>query len=254
MFGAPPVAPIRSWQLAANKMAEADEGASGRTYRPAETGMAKCAAVPKPVRIISLPRTAPRLSCLTTLLHRRTHFGRYFFAMLDDRDRNARYNEAIRACIADFREEQGRAPRVLDVGVGTGYLSQCCLLAGAEHVTGVDVNENMVAQAERNLAQVDRTGERFTVELVRRGKSPFEGKDLFDIIVSEILGTLAMSENMCKYLSLYAQHLRTFGAERRVYMVPCETRQHFTLRAWDRDELGEPLGSLLRSAVEHEAR
>ena len=174
--------------------------------------------------------------------------------MLDDRDRNARYNEAIRACIADFKEEQGRAPRVLDVGVGTGYLSQCCLLAGAEHVTGVDVNENMVAQAERNLAQVDRTGERFTVELVRRGKSPFEGKNLFDMIVSEILGTLAMSENMCKYLSLYAQHLQTFGEEKRVYMVPCETRQNFALRAWDRDELGEPLGTLLRSAVEHEAR
>ena len=62
--------------------------------------------------------------------------------MLDDRDRNARYNEAIRACIADFKRdnpERTDGPRVLDVGVGTGFLSQCCLLAGAAHVTGVDV-------------------------------------------------------------------------------------------------------------------
>ena len=66
---------------------------------------------------------------------------RYFFAMLDDRDRNARYNEAIRACIDDFNRENPElgGPRVLDVGVGTGFLSACCLLAGAKHVTGVDV-------------------------------------------------------------------------------------------------------------------
>ena len=81
-----------------------DSSSSGGTYKPAESGMAK-----------------------------------YFFAMLDDRDRNARYNEAIRACVADFKEAHGRGPRVLDVGVGTGYLSQCCLLAGAKHVIGVDV-------------------------------------------------------------------------------------------------------------------
>ena len=61
--------------------------------------------------------------------------------MLDDRDRNARYNEAIRACIDDFNRENPElgGPRVLDVGVGTGFLSACCLLAGAKHVTGVDV-------------------------------------------------------------------------------------------------------------------
>ena len=61
--------------------------------------------------------------------------------MLDDRDRNARYNEAIRACINDFNRDNPDlgGPRVLDVGVGTGFLSACCLLAGAKHVTGVDV-------------------------------------------------------------------------------------------------------------------
>ena len=66
--------------------------------------------------------------------------------MLDDRDRNARYNEAIRACIDDFnRDNPGLGgPRVLDVGVGTGFLSACCLLAGAKHVTGVDVRYSIL--------------------------------------------------------------------------------------------------------------
>ena len=120
------------------------------------------------------------------------------------------------------------------------------------------VNESMVQEATRNLRRVDPSEERFEVVHVGPGseygsKSPFDGIQ-FDMIVSEILGTLAMSENMCKYLSHYARHLQTFGEERRVYMVPCEARQYFGLRAFDRDELGEPLGSLLRHALESEAR
>ena len=143
--------------------------------------------------------------------------------MLDDRDRNARYNEAICACIADFKRDNGRAPRVLDVGVGTGFLSTCCLLGGAEHVTAVDVqlrlepipptgrmpipspsaaaqvNATMVRVATTNLGKVAGSKDRFNVVWVEhRNRSPFDKDERFDMIVSEILGTLAMSENMCK--------------------------------------------------------
>ncbi len=84
----------------------------------------------------------------------------YFMSMLDDRDRNARYSEAIAQCIADFRLEQGRAPRVLDIGVGTGMLSCFCLLHGCEHVTSIDVNPVMVALAGETLRSVDPSGAR----------------------------------------------------------------------------------------------
>ena len=133
---------------------------------------------------------------------------RYFFAMLDDRDRNARYNEAIRACIDDFNRENPDlgGPRVLDVGVGTGFLSACCLLAGAKHVTGVDVNESMVQEATRNLRRIDPSEERFEVVHVGpgseyRSKSPFDGIQ-FDMIVSEILGTLTLSLSLALALAL----------------------------------------------------
>ena len=133
---------------------------------------------------------------------------RYFFAMLDDRDRNARYNEAIRACIDDFNRENPDlgGPRVLDVGVGTGFLSACCLLAGAKHVTGVDVNESMVQEATRNLRRIDPSEERFEVVHVGpgseyRSKSPFDGIQ-FDMIVSEILGTLTLSLSLALALTL----------------------------------------------------
>ena len=50
-------------------------------------------------------------------------FATYFLAMLADEDRNVKYAEAIKQCIAQFQEQQGRAPVVLDLGCGTGLLT-----------------------------------------------------------------------------------------------------------------------------------
>ena len=58
-------------------------------------------------------------------------FAKYFFSMLDDRDRNLKYSEAIEACIAEFVRNEGRKPRVLDIGIGTGMLSALCIKHGA---------------------------------------------------------------------------------------------------------------------------
>ena len=96
---------------------------------------------------------------------------KYFWSMLDDRDRNMRYAQAIRACIADFCHEQGRAPRILDVGVGTGMLSALCLVHGAAHVVGVDVNQTMASLADTNLHRLERGSRaRFKVLAVPKGK------------------------------------------------------------------------------------
>lgn len=118
--------------------------------------------------------------------------AKYFASMLDDADRNVVYGNAIAACIKEFIEIEGRAPTVLDVGVGTGMLSALCLLHGAKHVTSVDVNSTMVALAKTSLREVDPTGKNFKVKLVQPGPSQL-GEAKFDMIVSEILGTLTTS-------------------------------------------------------------
>ena len=58
-------------------------------------------------------------------------FATYFLAMLADEDRNVKYAEAIKQCIAQFRKQQGRAPLVLDLGCGTGLLTRLALMHGA---------------------------------------------------------------------------------------------------------------------------
>ena len=123
-------------------------------------------------------------------------------AVLDDTDRNVQYSAAIKAAIDEFVAVEGRAPRVLDIGVGTGMLSNLCLLHGAAHVTGVDVNSTMVDLAKVALREQDPSGRRFTVRLVKPGKSQL-GDARFDMLVSEILGTLTTSESMFKYLAIY---------------------------------------------------
>ena len=86
--------------------------------------------------------------------------AKYFLAMLDDADRNKRYSDGICAAIQEFKRREGRAPTVLDVGVGTGMLSGLCIRHGAKHVTGVDVNVTMVALAKESLREVDPSGKK----------------------------------------------------------------------------------------------
>lgn len=62
-------------------------------------------------------------------------FPSYFIAMLADADRNDQYDKAIEACIVDFKVKTGSTdgPVVLDLGCGTGLLTQYALKHGARH-------------------------------------------------------------------------------------------------------------------------
>jgi hypothetical protein len=175
--------------------------------------------------------------------------AKYFLSMLDDKDRNVKYGEAIKKCIEEFETKEQRKPRVLDIGIGTGMLSSLCLLHGAAHVTGVDVNSTMVGLARASLKALDPTGKQHKVLLVRPGPSALPPEERFDMVVSEILGTLTTSESMFKYVSIYRHHLNTFGADHKVYAVPQQTTQYAALHRFSRQDLGEPLSAALEVAL-----
>lgn len=118
----------------------------------------------------------------------------------------------------------------------------------------------MTALAKATLGEVDPTGKKWKVKLVKPGASQL-GKAKYDMVVSEILGTLTTSESMFKYINLYTRHLKTFGGDgegggaaggtpQRVYAVPRSTHQYFSVRSYDKAKLGAPLAAALEHATQ----
>lgn len=155
----------------------------------------------------------------------------YFISMLDDRDRCAKYDDAIARCIHAFASEQGRAPRVLDLGCGSGLLSALALRHGAEHVTALDANRDMADLCRATLEAEGFDESRYSVVCGafkggRRGatgegsttRSHFVPRTPFDVLVSEILGTMAFSEGVREYTELALPHLNRFECGH--YVVP----------------------------------
>lgn len=127
----------------------------------------------------------------------------YFIPMLCDVDRNTAYEAAIRETIADFTSEHGRAPTVLDVGAGTGLLTAMALRHGAARVVALEANSTTASLAQAQLeasfpAQED--AERYTVVQAISFKLEAGTAEPFDIVVSELLGSMIHSESMYIYL------------------------------------------------------
>mmetsp|Transcript_17501 Transcript_17501/g.53818 ORF Transcript_17501/g.53818 Transcript_17501/m.53818 type:complete len:620 (+) Transcript_17501:566-2425(+) len=147
-------------------------------------------------------------------------FATYFLSMLADGDRNAKYAAAIAQCVADFKKQQKRPPVVLDLGCGTGLLTRLALDAGAKKVVGVDTNRTMVQLARRALEAAGKTeGYELFNGTVDDYAATLKTPPVFDVIVSEILGTLHTSENMPEYVGAASKYLRTFAGG-AAYVVP----------------------------------
>lgn len=201
-----------------------------------------------------------------------TELPSYFYAMLDDVDRSLQYWRAICACIRNLREvttEKDRPIVVVDVGVGTGMLSAFALLAGADLVIGVDVNLGAIAAAECAVRAIGEAEEndmasRFvsvlvnikdnTVQKIRpkidaqlEVAKKFEhvrGRPLpFDVVVSEILGTLVFGESMDTYIAPYIQMTLEHG--NRLFAVPEVCRQYIGVYEF------RSAPDCLRLAIEH---
>ena len=154
----------------------------------------------------------------------------YFADMVLDSDRNAMYAHAIIAAVRDFVRIEGRAPVVLDVGCGFGILTLFALVAGAEHVLSVDVNQEHVQRLPERLP--NRFVGKYTAKHIDIKKpNPFAAAApdpglRFDMLISEILGTFANGEGESVYLPAYATHM-TKHASGAVYCVPHRVTQTF---------------------------
>ena len=74
-----------------------------------------------------------------------SNVNNWHFAMLNDVDRNAKFDLAIREAVAALAPEVGRV-RVLDLGAGSGLLSMMAARAGADKVYAVERSALLFAQ------------------------------------------------------------------------------------------------------------
>ena len=100
-------------------------------------------------------------------------------------------HETTQLCIRGIRKYVKEGDRVLDIGTGSGILSICALLVGAESVTGTDLDDNAIDAAYENLAVngIDQSRYQFYLgnlidddELVQK-----VGTGCYDVVVANIL-------------------------------------------------------------------
>ena len=180
-----------------------------------------------------------------------TQLPSYFYSMLDDADRSLQYWRGIQACVEELRPHLSDSLVAVDVGVGTGLLSAFALQSGADIVVGVDVNEAALRAAQRGMLALDAArnthyADRFVAILVESTWSETRIANAvnaklaerhvqrrsfpFDMIVSEILGTLVYGESMAKYLPPY-MHL-TAEHNGKLHAVPQKCEQMFGVYAF----------------------
>jgi type I protein arginine methyltransferase len=105
--------------------------------------------------------------------------------MLNDRLRMNAYRKAIFEVVKP-------GDHVVDLGVGTGILSEWALDAGAERVTGIEMNEKILSHA---LDRLTKAGHRACFFPVNKVSFDVELEAPADVLISEIMGNMADNEN-----------------------------------------------------------
>lgn len=143
----------------------------------------------------------------------------YMLPMLRDSGRTKAYSDAISRAIRLFREFEKCAPTVVDLGAGSGLLSKLALEHGAAHVTLMDVNHELLRIARDALTFHGYVeGEHFSIFHGSFSTMPHKCSvwtgDTFDVLVSEIIGTLTTSESQHIYLPdaiKFVRHVEGYG-------------------------------------------
>mmetsp|Transcript_12724 Transcript_12724/g.17771 ORF Transcript_12724/g.17771 Transcript_12724/m.17771 type:complete len:509 (-) Transcript_12724:129-1655(-) len=117
----------------------------------------------------------------------------FHFAMMNDLPRN----EFYRAALLDVVSED---TTIVEIGLGSGLLSLICAQLGAKHVTGIEASKPLARLAQRNI---HTNGFADKISVINGMSTAVAPKHLkhgpVDILLSEILGTLLLSENALEF-------------------------------------------------------
>ena len=170
----------------------------------------------------------------------------YFYSMLDDIDRTLKYANAIQNCLEKIPDPPSPGPPfpiVIDVGVGTGLLSSLVLHFKRNAIVfGVDVNKSALDSANKTMKELGYEN-RFHGLLVTTnsktsnildqvnkeigGSFDMTDNPPFNMIISEILGTLVYGESMDIHLKKYMPLVKKYNG--KVFAIPQICKQYFSI-------------------------
>eukprot|EP00941_MAST-03F_sp_MAST-3F-sp1_P002758 g2758.t1 len=117
----------------------------------------------------------------------------FHFAMMNDEQRNQFYWDSLKRVVSSDSI-------VVEIGTGSGLLAIMCAKLGAKHVSAIEANNSLATLARANIKK-NKVEDKITV--INKMSTDVQAKDLpfgkADILVSEILGTLLLSESALEY-------------------------------------------------------
>jgi len=151
----------------------------------------------------------------------------FHFAMMNDSPRNEFYYNALKAVITPTSV-------VVEIGTGSGLLAMIAARLGAKHVTAIEANKSLAMVARRNM---DANGLGDKITIINKMSTDVSASELAygkaDVLVSEILGTLLLSESALEFNDDARKRLLKPGA----HVIPAVGVQHVTLVESERLDL-----------------
>lgn len=130
--------------------------------------------------------------------------------MLRDDGRNEAYGRAIERGILEARQRFGRAD-VFEIGSGTGLLLMMARRAGAETVTGCELDPAVCATAAQALTENAMASDCSPIMLRCQGFQELIGskqlEQKFNVLVAELMDDSGMGEFIWPFFTLARQHL-----------------------------------------------
>ncbi len=130
-------------------------------------------------------------------------FAGVHFACLNDHNRNAAYDAALRNTVTP-------ESIVLDIGAGSGVLSLMAARAGARHVYAVEI-EPMVAEAAREIIRLNGYEDKITVieKDILSVKLNEDLPELCNMVIQDIIYADPLNHDIQEYLTYAKENLLT---------------------------------------------